>query len=489
MNKVIYAVLICCLLSLQTSNGNISITGIITGEVPELIYYSIPINGVCYWGFSEAVKPDSLGNFQINLYSDKPAFIIIRPNGFPAKKVIVEPDQKYIISIEIAGENIIFHVAGLNERGQNLYNTIFPLDVFLDSESDKFMNDSSVTKIKDKLSVLKSNNISKFKEMLDNNDISPLFFNLMKREIDCYYATLSTTIALRKFYNALRTNKDYPQDIKQFCEEIFEKFPVLNESLMSSYLWIFYADNYIHFRDMTRENFNVDEISKLYNEGLIHTHHINESKKWLSGIPLEYYTAYYIYFQSFQKKFEKELINLFEQFNQNYPESKFTRYLKPMVRPIREYHQTIERPFSERILFVHDYENIKSLKNALAQFAGKKIYIDVWATWCGPCKAEFKHSAKLHELLESKNIEMLYISIDDSTREKQWEGMIKYYDLEGNHIRASKELLSELYTIYNQQGTILIPWYILIDENGNILKLHASRPSTIQDLEKELNDN
>jgi len=93
INKVIYALLIGCLLSLQTSNGNISITGIITGEVPEIINYSIPINGVCYWGFGGSVKPDSLGNFQINLYSDKPAFIIISAKGIPSKKVIVEPEQ------------------------------------------------------------------------------------------------------------------------------------------------------------------------------------------------------------------------------------------------------------------------------------------------------------------------------------------------------------------------------------------------------------
>ena len=72
-------------------------------------------------------------------------------------------------------ENSTFHVAGLNERGQNLYNTIFPHTVFLQSESDKFMDDSSATNIKEKLSVLKSNDIQIPKEIADNNDISQLF--------------------------------------------------------------------------------------------------------------------------------------------------------------------------------------------------------------------------------------------------------------------------------------------------------------------------
>lgn len=64
--------------------------------------------------------------------------------------------------------------------------------------------------------------------------------------------------------------------------------------------------------------------------------------------------------------------------------------------------------------------------------------------------------------------------------------MIKFYNLEGYHIRANKELNSELREIFNPDGPLSIPWYILIDKNGNIVKKNASRPSDIGELFNEI---
>ena len=137
-----------------------------------------------------------------------------------------------------------------------------------------------------------------------------------------------------------------------------------------------------------------------------------------------------------------------------------------------------------------NYEQMDYLNEAIKSFKGKALYIDVWATWCGPCKEEFEHKAKLLELLESKGYEILYISIDDDKRNKQWQEMIKFYNLEGSHIRANEKLSKDLHSIYdNKEGAILIPWYMIIDKNGDILKLHAHRPSELVELEKELNEN
>ncbi len=74
---------------------------------------------------------------------------------------------------------------------------------------------------------------------------------------------------------------------------------------------------------------------------------------------------------------------------------------------------------------------------------------------------------------------MLYISIDTDQREDQLEEMIKYSDLQGYHIRANKELDSLLRKIYDKEEgqTIAIPWYMVIDEQGNIMKERAKSPS------------
>ena len=122
-------------------------------------------------------------------------------------------------------------------------------------------------------------------------------------------------------------------------------------------------------------------------------------------------------------------------------------------------------------------------------FRGKKVFIDIWATWCSPCKAEFAYKAKLLEVLKLKGYEILYISIDDEARDQQWKDLIKYYNLEGHHIRTNKTFSDDLRALFNQNKTIVIPWYIIINENGDIVKLHAHRPSEIGELEKELDGN
>ena len=116
------------------------------------------------------------------------------------------------------------------------------------------------------------------------------------------------------------------------------------------------------------------------------------------------------------------------------------------------------------------------------------MFVDIWATWCGPCKAEFAYRNELASILQSKNIGMLYLSIDKQEKDTQWKEMMKFYNLEGYHVRAGEELVSDLRRIYNQKGMIAIPWYLIIDENGTIVVEHAKSPSQIKELEKQLNE-
>jgi len=493
MNRFNYVLLICSLLSLLPLNGNISITGKIIGEIPEIINYTIPINSAYYWGFNESVKPDSLGNFQIYIDSDKPSIILLMVPGVLSKKIIVEPEQHYSISIEITHNSSSYEIIGPNAKGQDQFNTFIPDRFFLQDEARKFIIDTSVALIKEKISESKCNVISKFKELLAQHEISLSFFDLMKSEIDCYYGAISTTIPLLKYYEALQTqNKEFPLDMKMFGQETFLEYPVTSERFLSTFLWYYYAENYINFCVFTNEKFDIDIHNKQYRDGTIHTYNISIAKTHFSCEMLENYYAIYLYFNCMQQNFEKELISLFDQFKKDYPDSRFIKYIEPMVNPIIDYYdnyQIIEQPFSEKIMFVNNFDSINTLKEAVTPFAGKKVYVDVWATWCGPCKDEFKYVSELRELLKSNGIEILYISIDDLSRDKQWKEMIKYYHLEGSHIRANEKLYTDLRKVFNKGGAISIPWYILINENGNISKQHARRPSEIKELEIELNEN
>lgn len=119
-----------------------------------------------------------------------------------------------------------------------------------------------------------------------------------------------------------------------------------------------------------------------------------------------------------------------------------------------------------------------SLEALAAMFKGKKVYVDVWATWCAPCKEEFKYASHLHGILTEMGYETLYISIDEERNDERWREMIKGFGLKGKHIRADHRLMDDLYRIYGSRS-MAIPWNMILDEEGHIKEKFAKRPSEI----------
>ncbi|MCK9640126.1 MAG: thioredoxin family protein [Prolixibacteraceae bacterium] len=123
-----------------------------------------------------------------------------------------------------------------------------------------------------------------------------------------------------------------------------------------------------------------------------------------------------------------------------------------------------------------------TIENVMANFSDPDL---LGSPWSYPI-VEYHKKAEMPLNEKSKIMEIVYISIDQEVKDKQWKEMIKYYNLEGYHIRASKELDSDLRKIFGQNGSITIPWYLLVDENGKILKEHAKPPSQLTELAKQV---
>jgi len=128
------------------------------------------------------------------------------------------------------------------------------------------------------------------------------------------------------------------------------------------------------------------------------------------------------------------------------------------------------------------YENYKGGTTSLVDLKGKYVYVDVWATWCGPCKAEIPSLKKLDKKYHDKNLTFVSLSIDDERSHQgsmdkareAWKAMIADKELGGVQILAPKGWKSEFVTDYKING---IPRFILIDPSGNIVTADAPRPS------------
>ena len=110
-----------------------------------------------------------------------------------SKILIIEPGDNFKITINSGKGTKSFKISGANETGQNLYNTL-PNPAFIQIEARKFAKDSSLDSIKRKISALKADDISRFKELLNKKEISKTFYNMISADRDCYYAAMTATI-------------------------------------------------------------------------------------------------------------------------------------------------------------------------------------------------------------------------------------------------------------------------------------------------------
>ncbi|NQX81454.1 MAG: TlpA family protein disulfide reductase [Flavobacteriaceae bacterium] len=122
-----------------------------------------------------------------------------------------------------------------------------------------------------------------------------------------------------------------------------------------------------------------------------------------------------------------------------------------------------------------NYENYKGGTTSLSDLEGKYVYIDVWATWCGPCKREIPDLKKLEEEYHGKNIHFVSLSVDKANAKDAWKAMIAEKEMGGIQLFADNDWSSSFVKEYLIKG---IPRFILIDPNGNIVDADAPRPSS-----------
>ena len=122
-----------------------------------------------------------------------------------------------------------------------------------------------------------------------------------------------------------------------------------------------------------------------------------------------------------------------------------------------------------------DYENYKGGTTSLKDLKGKFVYVDVWATWCGPCKREIPFLKKIEKAYHGKNIAFVSVSVDTKKDHSTWQKMIKDKKLGGIQLFSDNNWKSKFVTDYMIKG---IPRFILIDPKGNIVSANAPRPSS-----------
>lgn len=130
------------------------------------------------------------------------------------------------------------------------------------------------------------------------------------------------------------------------------------------------------------------------------------------------------------------------------------------------------------------YSDIKGQQVSLSDFNDKYVYIDIWATWCGPCLKELPHLEKLQDQFNDPRLVFISISIDED--KKAWEKMVEEKEMSGVQLIDSDGSNWNA-GIRKDYSVLSIPHFVLIGPGGIIVDSNAPSPSS-EEIKEILSD-
>jgi|GEM_PF-863822 len=184
---------------------------------------------------------------------------------------------------------------------------------------------------------------------------------------------------------------------------------------------------------------------------------------WIEGeLPENLRYQYMAY--SLSSDFSKRLYDAFDE-ESKYPE---------MARVVRNKYQHLEGMLEGSEAPNVRFETIEGDQVTLHSLRGKYTYIDLWATWCGPCIKEIPSLQKIEKAYHGKNIQFVSVSFDDEKDHDKWINFVKKEGLTGLQLIAKEDANTTLSETYNIK---MIPRFILLDPQGKIVDATAPFPS------------
>ncbi|HEY5462606.1 MAG TPA: redoxin family protein [Hanamia sp.] len=460
-------------------NVKISITNPIAKDGTE-IFFCRSINGdpsnyVVMYDKAIFEHGNALKTFKIN----SPMFIMIADNPFMPKirLVVCKGDSIHIqVNQDTVANTTSIRFAGNNSMGcQNYYNNA----LFLGSKTSDQVNDvlKTTTNLKDaidKTENLKVDLFSSMDSLYSKNEISADYYHYVKLEGDAEFLNAVLRIAFFMIQNSKNEKFKLPVNALKALEKFYcEKYDPFSEK----------------YRNVNYRNANARRKCNLIADGVL-----NKTKLIYLGLWDNDDTVYHYAPKGIQERmFATELIFMqkFGMINNSDAEKKYEKLKQAFPNSI--FLPVIESSFDKDISKIpqfafgtynttskkFDYIGKDSLTTFPSfikkHFPNKSVLIDMWATYCSPCKTEFAYAKDVQTFLKNHGIDLLYFSIDNKNNASGWINDIGNFSLNGYHYFAT-DFVSDYLRSYLGQ-TLSIPHYLLFNKRGELVDGDLPRPS------------
>lgn len=442
------------------------------------------------------VKED--GSFEIDLPIASEKFVTLNYNRIeytlylkPHNTLTVEIDNKnvqmIVLSGSMAAENKLF-------TSCDIYEYPWFLKTHLTNDSTKKLRESSVTAINEKfvqpwLAYHQQKEIVITKSSL-SNITKQLFIEELRANALC---------RATEFVRNFMSNKQLTEFYKLLYETVSPK-PTNHNPGPMYYTFVRYHIGFLESNAMAKmkdEKIKPSEPLPHYGVSLDSGNAIVKAKgkgylNWLAvkNTNINFVAEAYLAQEIFTQTNNKDLSTsnaLLHELKSTYPNSGYYERLNGRVKELKEL--LAKNIKNHKIQIADNYQNILSIYPVVHSLKGKVIYLDVWGTWCGPCRVELKHVPNLKERFKNKDVAFVYLDMDDDDKDISWKEFIKVNEMEGVHLRKTGDEMENFWKeLLKDAGdkSIYYPQYFIFDKEGTLVIPKARRPSEGEALYKQI---